>query len=90
MPNASGCGCSRTTSGNRPPFPCTTARSARFPIDVWVDAQGRIRRIQVPVPLRSGPPVTRSDGEPRVVTIDYDTFGAAPTVTVPSANQIGA
>ena len=44
---------------------------------------GRVRRIQLPIPLRVGPPTTRVDGEPVAVTIDYDSFGADAPVTVP-------
>ena len=55
-----------------------------YRLQVAVDAQGRLRRVQLPVPLRPGPPTTRVDGEPVAVTIDYVDFGAPVTVTVPS------
>ena len=40
----------------------------------FIDSTGRIRRVQLPNPLRAGPPVTRPDGEVKGVTIDYE-FG---------------
>jgi hypothetical protein len=59
-------------------------RSARFPIDVWVDAQGRIRRVQVPTQLRGdAPPTTRSDFAPVSVTVDLVAFGVPVQVTTP-------
>ena len=43
--------------------------------DVFIDSAGRIRRVQLPNPMRAGPPVTRPDGEVKGVTIDYEDFG---------------
>ena len=54
-----------------------------YQLQVAVDAQGRLRRVQLPVPLRPGPPTTRVDGEPVAVTIDYGDFGAPVTVAAP-------
>jgi hypothetical protein len=51
------------------------AGSGLVQLDVFVDSEGRIRRLQVPSPLRAGPPVTRPDGEVKGVTIDYQDFG---------------
>jgi hypothetical protein len=59
-------------------------RSADFPLDVWIDSQGRIRRLQVPTKLRGdGPPTTRSDFAPVSVTVDFVTFGLPVQVTTP-------
>jgi hypothetical protein len=60
------------------------ARQARFPIDVWVDSKGLIRRVQVPTQLRGdAPPTTRSDFAPVSVTVDFVTFGVPVQVTTP-------
>jgi hypothetical protein len=55
-----------------------------YQLEVAVDAEGRLRRVQVPVPLRPGPPTTRVDGEPVAVTIDFTDFGVPATITVPT------
>jgi hypothetical protein len=55
-----------------------------YELEVAVDAEGRLRRVQLPVPLRSGPPTTRVDGEPVVVTLDFTDFGVPAPVAVPS------
>jgi hypothetical protein len=44
-------------------------------VDVFIDSTGRIRRLQLPNPLRAGRPVLRPDGEVKGVTIDYEDFG---------------
>jgi hypothetical protein len=60
------------------------ARTARFPIDVWIDGKGLIRRVQVPTGLRGdAPPTTRSDFAPVSVTVDFVTFGVPVQVTTP-------
>jgi len=53
--------------------------------DLFVDSAGRIRRVQLPAELRSGPPPTRNDGEVIAVTIDFADFGAAVNIAVPAA-----
>src|SRR4051794_3736474 len=53
--------------------------------DLFVDSTGRIRRVQLPAELRSGPPPTRNDGEMIAVTIDYADFGAPVNITAPPA-----
>jgi hypothetical protein len=55
-----------------------------YELEVAVDSQGRLRRVQLPVPLRPGPPTTRVDGEPIAVTIDFTDFGIPASVAVPS------
>src|SRR4051794_39540809 len=54
-----------------------------YHLEVAVDSQGRLRRVQLPVPLRPGPPVTRVDGEPVAVTLDYTDFGIPPAISAP-------
>lgn len=50
-------------------------------IDVWVDAEGRIRRIQIPTDLTTKTPPTRVDGAPVAFTVDFLEFGVpAPAV----------
>jgi hypothetical protein len=53
--------------------------------DLFVDSAGRIRRVQLPAELRSGPPPTRDDGEVIAVTIDFADFGAAVNISLPAA-----
>ena len=55
-----------------------------YRLEVAVDSAGRLRRVQLPVPFQPGPPTTRNDGEPVVVTIDYTDFGTPVTVSAPS------
>jgi hypothetical protein len=59
-------------------------RTADFPLDVWIDSKGLVRRVQVPTQLRGdGPPTTRSDFAPVSVTVDFVTFGVPVQVTTP-------
>lgn len=51
--------------------------------DVFVDSDGRIRRVQLPAELRTGTPPTRVDGEVIAVTIDFADFGTPANITVP-------
>jgi hypothetical protein len=55
-----------------------------YQLQIAVDSEGRLRRVQLPVPLQTGPPVTRSDGLPIAVTIDYTDFGVPPAVALPT------
>ncbi len=43
-------------------------------IAVWIDLEGRARRVQRSLDLVSSPPVTTADGFPAVVTTDYYGF----------------
>ncbi len=50
--------------------------SARaFYADVWVDGQGRIRRVQLPVEKTAQRPGQRDRRRPRLVTVDLFAFG---------------
>jgi hypothetical protein len=59
------------------------AGGGELQVQVAIDSLGRVRRVLLPVPLRSGPPTTRVDGEPVAVTIDFASFGAPAPVAVP-------
>lgn len=50
---------------------------APFYADVWIDAQGRVRRIQVPVDKTTRRPATRDRRPPRLITVDLFDFGPA-------------
>lgn len=41
-----------------------------FYADVWIDAQGRVRRIQVPVTKTTVRPATRDKHIPKLITVD--------------------
>jgi hypothetical protein len=58
----------------------TLAAQVSHPIrvDVYVDAQRRIRRLEVPEDLLSATPVTRSDTNRISATIDFLRFGVDP------------
>ncbi len=47
-----------------------------FYADVWVDGQGRLRRVQVPVEKTVQRPGSRDRRLPRLVTVDYFDFSA--------------
>ena len=47
-------------------------------VDVYVDADRRIRRVEVPEDLRSATPVTRPDTKRVSATIDFIAFGVDP------------
>lgn len=47
-------------------------------VDVYVDAERRIRRVEVPEDLRSATPVTRVDLKRVSATIDFTAFGVDP------------
>jgi len=47
-------------------------------VDVYVDGDGRIRRLEVPEDLRSATPVTRPDTNRVSATIDFVRFGVDP------------
>lgn len=47
-----------------------------FYADVWIDADGRLRRVQVPVDKTTKRPPDRSTVLPRLVTVDFFDFSA--------------
>jgi hypothetical protein len=60
----------------------------RVRLDVFVDGAGRLRRVLLPSPLRTGPPPTRTDGEVRGVTIDYSDFGVPVDIGPPPPDRV--
>ena len=41
-------------------------------IDIWIDVDGRVRRVQLPAgPLEASPPPTQPNGLPALVTVDF-------------------
>jgi len=54
-------------------------------VDVYVDAERRIRRLEVPEDLRSATPVTRPDTNRVSATIDFVRFGVDPGDLSPPA-----
>lgn len=49
--------------------------SSAFYADVWVDDQGRIRRIQVPLRKTAERPGSRERRTPELITVDFFDFG---------------
>jgi len=49
-------------------------RSSAFYADVWVDGEGRIRRVQVPVEKTTKRPGNRDRSKPRLITVDLFDF----------------
>lgn len=47
-----------------------------FYADVWIDAEGRLRRIQLPVAKTTERPPDRAKVLPRLVTVDFFNFAA--------------
>ena len=50
--------------------------SRTFYADVWVDGEGRIRRVQLPVDKTAERPGSRDRRKPRLVTVDLFDYGA--------------
>ena len=48
--------------------------SPAFYADVWVDGEGRIRRVQVPVEKTTKRPGNRDRSRPRLITVDFFDF----------------
>jgi len=49
-----------------------------FYADVWIDGEGRLRRIQVPVEKTTKRPPDRSKVLPRLITVDFFDFATTP------------
>lgn len=58
--------------------------TTQVPVDVWIDGQGLVRRLQmsIPIPTASGQTPTMN------MTIDFFDFGAAPKVSAPPPSQV--
>jgi hypothetical protein len=61
--------------------------SGSIPVDVWVDAHGRVRREQLAI-SSSGGIAGATAGVSGTVTIDYQSYGAIPPIVPPPANQV--
>jgi len=64
------------------------AGAGQIQLDVFIDSAGRVRRVQLPAPLKAGKPIIRPDGELQAVTIDYEDFGVAVDVAPPPPDQV--
>jgi hypothetical protein len=65
-------------------------RTSTFPINVWIDSKLFVRRIEVPVDLKSTTPSTRVDRMPIATDVDYLAFGEpVPAVQPPPTGQPG-
>jgi hypothetical protein len=64
----------------------TTA--AGIPVNVWIDAQGRVRRIQLSMSSLGVPTGAPSTGASMSITIDFTSYGPAPAITPPPANEV--
>jgi hypothetical protein len=68
------------------------ASGGAIPVDVWVDAQGRVRRIQlstvtsVPTGTAGGPGA--ATGITSTVTIDFTSYGPVPPIVPPPAGEV--
>ena len=64
-------------------------RTDVFKIDVWIDSQDRIRRVEVPLDLAHRTPATRPDFLPIADTVDFLSFAApAPQLPPPPGDII--
>jgi len=54
-----------------------------FPVEVWIDAQGRVRRIEM-----SFGGAGAAAGLSATITIDFKSYGAVPPVTPPPAGEV--
>ncbi len=64
-----------------------------IPVDVWVDAQGRVRRIQLTVAANvpttaAGGAAEAATGVSGTVTIDFTSYGPVPPVVPPPAGEV--
>jgi len=64
-----------------------------IPVDVWVDAQGRVRRIQLSiaasVPASASSGVTgAATGVSGTVTMDFTSYGPTPPIVAPPASEV--
>lgn len=64
-------------------------RTAMFKMDVWIDSQFRLRRIEVPTDFsfKSVTPPTRVDGATIASDVDFVTFGVPVAPTTPPTNR---
>ena len=60
---------------------------SQIPADVWIDAQGRVRRMRLSLKLPSSPSSTTAAGT-MTQTIEYYDFGVPVTATVPPVSEV--
>jgi hypothetical protein len=65
-------------------------RTADFSIDVFIDSQFRVRRVEVPTDLKPLTPVTRDDRMPIATDVDYLAFGVPVAPVSPPPTIAGA
>lgn len=56
-----------------------------IPVEVWVDAQGRVRRMQMSL---SGLGVAAGAGASMAITVDFTSYGPGPTIVPPPASEV--
>jgi hypothetical protein len=71
----------------------TLGDAGAIPVDVWVDAQDRVRRVQMSIGVSSpaGTAGSVAGAAPSVsdtVTIDFTSFGSIPPITPPPASEV--
>jgi hypothetical protein len=63
-----------------------------IPVDVWVDAQGRLRRMQMSiaasVPAGSAGTAGTSQSFSGAITIDLTSYGPVPPIVAPPSSQV--
>lgn len=60
----------------------TGAKSASIPVDVWVDGQGRVARVQSTLSGGADAPISGK------LTVDFSDFGKAVSIAAPSASDV--
>jgi hypothetical protein len=61
-----------------------------IPVDVWVDGQGRVRRIQMSIDIGSpaGGVAGTAGGSSNTITIDFTSYGPIPPIVPPPASEV--
>src|SRR3984893_17197425 len=65
--------------------------AGNIPVEVWVDSQGRVRRMQMSLSGlagASGPAAAAAAGIGGSITIDFKSYGAGPAVVAPPASEV--
>lgn len=60
-----------------------TGGSGSIPIDVWIDQQRRVRRIQMSLQLAGG-----AVNGPATIAIDFTSYGPVPTISAPKESEV--
>jgi hypothetical protein len=59
-----------------------------IPVDVWVDGQGRLRRIQMSLGVNLPAGSTSGASANGTITVDFTSYGPVPPITAPPASQV--